>query len=269
MLKKAVTLSLNLNLATFNIRCFGFDGNYQSQNKSEHRLANLQQFIFVNFSDCDILILQEIMDLSILNKILPSHYKIYHYSHNYPRHMYVVFACKPEFHFEDIKIVPNTALDTTKSRPILYGKLMKQDQFLTHVFGVHLKSGYEHTSKRILQIQTLKEYIDSFNESDPIIIAGDFNSHNKEKTRQNKDDLYYLREILSKKNITHHQHNQKTYILPFSESELDHFWTKNTSVDDIQVFDPTLYAEQNTIKKYYDEISDHLPVKIKLQLQIA
>lgn len=265
MLKTTLNTPNILVLATFNIRCFGYSGNYHSQNKSEHRLVMLRSFLKDNFSDCDIIILQEIMDLSLLKKVFPDDYKFYYYSHTYPRHMHIVFVCKPEFDFADITVIPNTALDQTKSRPILHGKLRKHGLFISHIFGVHLKSGYEHTSKRIFQAQTLKEYISKQTGNDPVVVAGDFNSHNKQKTKQNQDDLYYLNDIFNNV-ITHHPHHKKTYILPLSESELDHVWTHKFKVQEITVYDPKNYSSYNSIKKYYDEVSDHLPVKAKLIL---
>ncbi len=65
-----------LKITTFNIRCFGFDGQYYAPQKSESRIPFLKDFIQKNFFDTDVFILQEVMDLNILNQILPDGFKL-------------------------------------------------------------------------------------------------------------------------------------------------------------------------------------------------
>lgn len=255
----------NLTLTTFNIRCFGFNGNYHAVNRMEYRIQFLKSFIEKYFSDTDVFIFQEIMDLSILNQILPDGFKFYHYTHDYPRHMYVVLACRKEFDFSDVQIIPNTALDDTKSRYAFYGKLIQDQKDIAHIIGVHLKSGYEHTEKRIFQCQLIYDFINSLSTNLPVVLAGDFNSHFKTRTGKDEDDLSYFKTIF-KDQMTLTEHNKKTYILPMEETHLDHFWIRNAQVQKLEVYDFEHYSENNALKKYYSEISDHLPVKIKLKL---
>ncbi len=286
--KRIISKNMVLNIVTFNIRCFGFDGNYFAKGRSESRLKYIKDFVAYNYPDTDVFIFQEIMDLSILNLILPDGFKFHHYTHDYPRHMHIVLACKKEFDFTDVKIIPNTALDKTTSRPVIYGKLVENNISIAHIIGVHLKSGYEHANKRIQQCQTASQFIselihdhksdhigDLSNElidetktrlkSLPIIMAGDFNSHYLARTKKDQDDLSYFEKIF-KNQLKLTRHNKSTYILPDAESQLDHFWVSRGDVKTLEVYDLTKYTPANSLKNYYHDISDHLPVKIKIEI---
>lgn len=256
---------MNLEITTLNIRCFGFDGDYFARNKSESRLKTLKKFINQHYSKSDVFIFQEIMDVSILNLILPEGFKFYTYEHKFNRHMFVVLACKNEFNFTDIQTIANTALDDTKSRPVIYGKLSFNNQPTAHIIGLHLKSGFDHTDKRMFQCDLIQKFILNLDPNIPLIMGGDFNSHFKIKTKKDKDDLDYFREIF-KDTLTLAEHDKSTYVLPTENAHLDHFWTKGLNVDNIEVFDLQTYCDGNVLKNYFNEISDHLPVKLSVVL---
>jgi hypothetical protein len=256
----------DLNIVTFNIRCFGFDGDYFARGRSESRIPYLKEFIQTNYSDVDVFIFQEIMDTSILNLILPEGFKFYQYQHEYPRHMFVVLACKKDLDFTSVQIIQNSALDTTKSRPALYGKLVNKTKSIAHIIGLHLKSGFEHTEKRMQQCQVIADFIDQLEEKLPAVLAGDFNSHFKIKTKKEFDDLTYFKKIFDNR-LALQEHNKKTYILPTEDAHLDHFWIAGCNLKKLEVYELENYSEANSLKNYYREISDHLTVKITLDLK--
>ena len=128
---------IELNVVTFNIRCFGFDGDYFGKNKTESRIPFLKELIEQNYADTDVFILQEIMNPLIVSQILPEGFKFYTYQHDFKRHMYIVLACKNELEFQDFTALPDTALDTTRSRPAVYGKLVLDQKPIMDVLGVH------------------------------------------------------------------------------------------------------------------------------------
>ncbi len=255
----------NLEITTLNIRCFGFDGDYFSKYKSESRIKSIKKFVDKYYASTDVFILQEIMDLSIVNLILPVGFKFYHYKHDFNRHMFVVLACKNEFSFVDVHTIANTAIDTTKSRPVLYGKLTQNETPLLHVLGLHLKSGFDHTDKRIYQCEQIQKFISGLDSTLPVVIGGDFNSHFKTRTKKKQDDLEFLKEVF-KDTLTLADHNKATYVLPTENAHLDHFWTRDLRLDSVSVFDLNAYSEGNSLKNYYNEISDHLPVGLKVTI---
>ncbi len=254
----------NLNIVTFNIRCFGFDGNYFARHRIESRLSTLKDFIAEIYADVDVFILQEIMDLEYLPKIFTPNYKFYFYPHEYPRHMHVVLACRDNLSFELVQTIPNTALDNTQSRPVIYGQLNDEEKPLAHVIGLHLKSGFNHTDKRILQSEQISAFISGLRQDLPFIMGGDFNSHFKSRTEKEFDDLEYLKQIF-KNQLELEEHNQKTYVLPTENAQLDHFWTQGLMTKTVEVYDLRTYTEANCLKNYYREISDHLPVKLSIK----
>lgn len=254
----------NLVITTFNIRCFGFNGDYFAKQKAEHRIPFLKKFILENYKNSDLFILQEIMDPSVLNQVLPVGFKHYTYAHDYERHMFITLCCRHEFDFKDLTTIANTALDKTTSRPALYGCLYKGKKPLAHVIGVHLKSGYDHTENRIAQAQNIVTFMDTLNKDLPFIMAGDFNSHIKDKTRKNQDDLFFLNHIFQQKNLIRANQNDLTYITAFEGAHLDHFWT-NAKVNDINVYNYKHFSKE-PIKDYFNQISDHLPVTVNIEL---
>lgn len=254
-----------LTLATFNIRCFGFNGDYFAQSPSESRLDYLKAFIANEYSDVDVFVLQEIMDHSVLEKILPEGYKFYKYNHDYPRHMHVVLCCRQDLDFEDVVTVPNTTLDETKSRPAIYGRLVKDNRTLMHVVGVHLKSGYEHTKNRVKQAEAISDFLKAINPDEPILITGDFNSHLRLKTGKKQDDIYFLNEVFSQCKLRRVDQTKSTYVTAFEQAFLDHFWT-NRDAKSISVYDIHKYSQSNSVKTFFDQISDHLPVKISIDI---
>lgn len=255
----------NLKLTTFNIRCFGFNGDYFAPSPSESRISYIKSFLEENYNDTDVFILQEVMDYSLLKDILPVGFKAYYVPHSYPRHMHVALCCRDTFEFLNVEIIPNTALDDTKSRPALYGKLVKNNTFIAHIIGVHLKSGYEHSDNRLKQAHAIVDYLNDIKASDLKIIAGDFNSHTKDKTGKDQDDLFFLNEIFQKLDLKNVDQNNSTYVTAFEKAKLDHFWT-NSAAKEISIYDYNLFSHAEPLKEYFDKISDHLPVTINLAL---
>lgn len=251
-----------IRISTFNIRCFGFDGDYFAPKKSESRLSSLKEFLDKNLSSSDVIILQEIMDPLILNEILPSNFKHYTYKHHYKRHMHVVLCCKKEFDFIDLNSIPETALDEEKSRQCYYGKLIHGQKSLAYVVGVHLKSGGEHSQKRIFQTQKICEHLQGLAPQLPIIIGGDFNTRSKEETKNEKDDRIYLDQILKKQNLEHVPNTKFTYVTRYQKEVLDHFWT-NAKVLNFHTYPWETYSPQ-ALKDYYDQISDHIPLSAEI-----
>lgn len=256
-------MKMPLSVVTFNIRCFGFNGDYFAVGRSETRLTYLKEFILEQALDSDVIILQEIMDLSLLNQILPEGYKFYHYAHEYPRHMHLVLCCKEEFDFEDIQTIPGTSLDETTSRPALYGRLTKEGQSLAQVIGVHLKSSYEHTENRIKQVKAISKFIEESAIDLPLIIGGDFNSHEKTKTKKERNDISYINEVFKPHGLVRVPNSAKTYVTIHETAHLDHIWT-DAIVDELLLY--PLPKESYLIKQYFNQISDHLPLKVKLKL---
>lgn len=256
-----------LQVTTFNIRCFGFNGDYFSKTFQEDRIPFLKKFLIEEFSDTDVFILQEIIDLKILPEILPSGFKFYSYTHDYPRHMHVALCCKQEFVFTDAQPIPHTTIDKTKSRPALYGQLScsETNTPLAHIVGVHLKSDYNNTNNRIKQCRSISEFLQDKTPPLPTVIAGDFNSHLMERTKKNRNDVFYMDDIFSKLGLKRAITNTHTYVTTEEAALLDHLWT-SAKILKSQVYDYTQYSEVQALQNYFSQISDHLPVSVTLEM---
>ena len=252
-------------IVTFNIRCFGFDGDYFGKDKKESRLPFLKKFLDENFPDTDLFVLQEIMNPLIVDKFLPSGFNSYTYQHDFSRHMYIVFACKKDFQIKNLQIIADTALDSERSRPALFGTLFSEQKPVLDIIGVHLKSKYEHTENRKKQCQVISKFIENREEDRPLVLTGDFNTHAPDKTFKSLHDIEYLKEIFSDQ-LTHHPHNNPTYLAAGDHIELDHFFTRGLKIKNIDSYSLYNDSESNPFKKYFNEISDHLPVELTLSL---
>lgn len=264
----------NLKISSFNIRCFGTDGVYDGKIGTEGRITFLKDFIKKNLSDSDVLILQEIIDISILKKILPSNFKFKSYEHSFDRHMNVVICYKDCFILRDSQIIEGTAIDLKRSRPAFYGCLLDKEYEvkLAHVVGVHLKSGIYHTDNRLKQVLKIKEFLLNLSDNLPVIIGGDLNSHSKTATKKKLHDTELIENIFSTIDLKRVKNSNFTYYTQWERECLDHIWvSKDNLVEkdlwtyDIENHSPdfdTLYG----VKTYYAEISDHLPISAVVKI---
>jgi len=255
----------NLKITTFNIRCFGFGGNYYQREMSELRGPYLKHFLDTNFSDTDVFVFQEIMNPLYLPAILPKDFKMYTYDHDYKRHMFIVIACKKEFEIKNLQAIPNTALDYETSRPAVFGLLTLNNKPLLEIIGVHLKSQSTHTDSRIEQAKAISKFIETLPKTHAKLLTGDFNSHRIEQTLKNKDDLTYLKEIFEGQ-LRLIDHEQSTYLSTRDVMSIDHFFISGAESKSIEVYNLPDYSPDQSFKHFYNEISDHLPVTIYLQL---
>lgn len=255
----------DLNIVSFNIRCFGFNGDYFARKPTESRIDFLKSFLEANFSETDIFVFQEIMDPLVLNQILPEGFKSYTYEHDYERHMFVVLACRKEYDITSFQTIAGTTIDDKRSRPAVYGQVVFNSKPILDLIGVHLKSNKDNTENRNNQCRMIAEFIDELPLKLPRVLTGDFNSHAKEKTHKAQDDLTYMQEIL-KEQLSLADHGKSTYLATPDSVKLDHFFTKDLEVLDINVYELPNYSGTSSFKKYYKEISDHLPVRIKIKI---
>jgi len=260
-----------LTVSSFNIRCFGCDGQYDGEKGIEGRLSFLKTFFEKELVNSDIIILQEIMDTNLLSQILPPDFKFKTYTHEYDRHMNVVICYNKKYEFINSSTIDFTALDSKRSRPCLYTKLRLNNKNI-HIIGVHLKSGIHHTDNRLKQIKAVKNFIKELPQGEPIVIGGDFNSHAKTATKKEKNDSEFMEELLLDQNLERVKNSNFTYYTQWERECLDHIWVskENLSEESLWTYDiekhskgyDTLYS----VKTYYSEISDHLPISAQIKI---
>ena len=189
-------------ISSFNIRCYGLGGEYNGRFRDEKRNQNLKKIVQKYFSDCDVMIFQEIVDVESFTQLLPQGCELRTYPHDYNRHQHVVICYKSKYELLDTQgtqySIPGVAIEDQRSRPAMYGLLIdrKSQKPCLHVIGVHLKSGILHTENRMLQANAIVKCIESLKPSLPIVIAGDFNT--KPESKDMPGDISLLNNCFSK-----------------------------------------------------------------------
>lgn len=267
-----------LKITTFNVRWFGLGGKKSGDSTQEKRDLSLKAFLYSEsaVAESDLIVFQEIVDPDRIQNILPTHI-CKTYSANGQKHQHIVLCLLPKFDFVSEKFDDNFAMEEVNIkgnlRPALHGVLkLKNGSPLMHVIAVHLKAKVKDTPLRLKQLSVIKSSIDNhLTDGLPIVLAGDFNTHAKIRTRLLKDDAALFEEILQTgkrplRQVVHQ--SEATFRTVRSRSLLDHFWVS----PDITVTDGPLVsgvckdssASSEQIAKFYREISDHCPVTIKV-----
>jgi endonuclease/exonuclease/phosphatase family metal-dependent hydrolase len=186
--------------------------------------------------------------------------------------MFIVFACREELEIKNYRTIANTALDTKKSRPAVYGQIKYESTVFLDLIGVHLKSKDDKTDLRLKQAKSISEFMKTLNTKTPLVVTGDFNSHSKEKTLNAQDDVFYLQEAFkdqhSKNQLKLAPHLKATYLSSEQEMSLDHFFIKNLKNVDIKVYNLYDYTADQPFNSFYNEISDHVPVSLSFKLPL-
>lgn len=263
-----------LTISSFNIRCFGFGGQYDGRKGDEHRQESLHNILTKHLADCDAIIFQEICVPDMIQSILPDGYTFHTYHHDYPRHQHVGIAIKDCYELIDPRdkgfIIDGVTINEKTSRPGMYGLLVdKQTKSpVAHLIGVHLKSGRYHTVSRTDQANVIKNFVSTLEQSIPTVMAGDFNTQAAIITGHIEDDIKMVDRILSTAGVLRVDCQKNTYKTPWENHQLDHIyysrplkpenelWVLN--IEDVFQGD----INESTIELYYEWVSDHIPIKV-------
>lgn len=269
---------MNLTISTFNIRNYGLGGSYNGKMGNEERHEHIKKLIHKHLIDCDVMVFQEIFDLEFFKNLIPIGYKVKTYKTKEKRHQHVVVCFKEKYSFEDPlcsdHILKGTALSYKASRPALYGLLCdeKTKKPLLYIVGVHLKSGSEHSKNRVLQAEVIRNYLNDFDKKIPKLVTGDFNSQSKFSTYKEFDDIENLNAVFMEADLKKIKNPLPTFKTSWESHDLDHFWVSKSLKTDEEswVYDPRTYVENEdeklSLNAYYNEVSDHVPVKITIRV---
>ena len=97
-----------------------------------------------------------------------------------------------------------------------------------------------------------------------MIVAGDFNCHRKNKTLKEHDDLVLIQNLFGEQ-LSLVDHLKPTCLAANEELSLDHFFMNDCEVVEIEVYPLPNYSTYQPFKKFFNEISDHLPVSVCLK----
>lgn len=246
-----------IKISSFNIRCFGTDGDYTKPLHQDSRLKSLKKFLETKLSDSDVICFQEILSEKLLSHILPKGFKWKTYNHSYKRHQKIVFAYKG-LNISSVELIP-IQINNTTSRPGVATSIQINKQITLNLVGLHLKSGLDHCETRLKQIKTLTKHL---NLAAPNIVLGDANT---------QTDLENSNEAFRDVNLVRIENNKSTYITAWESGVLDHIWiSSHIKVLKFEVYSVDEYVaeagREASIKRYYKEISDHAPISLLFQV---
>ncbi|MES3037650.1 MAG: endonuclease/exonuclease/phosphatase family protein [Bdellovibrionota bacterium] len=277
-----------LTVTSFNIRYYGTGGEMTGTPEMEKRDPKLKEFIQKMIPASDIIVFQEITDPARLEKnILPLGWRCLNYDSAFANHQHVVLCHSGNFKIkrepnDNNDIIDEVSIDGGKSRPALHAIVTDSaGKDVARVIGVHLKAYPEESKTRQMQIDKIAAYLNSVsNKSLPVLITGDFNTYNADKTGELKPDATLFDDAFKRDGVVIGQapHPSKaTYKnLKGQVSKFDHFWISPSlkPVGAVKVFgvcniDTSATVSTTTqgnpylnLQYYYDNISDHCPVTL-------
>lgn len=266
------TIAKNLTITSFNIRFYGFGGEYSGSLTDEFRDDWLSEYMKKNNIMSDVIVFQEIIDKNRLRKLLANNYNCISYKNDQKNHLHVVICYRYKtFIFDkvagdDNHIIDNSSLE--RYRPAVYGILKNRDaKPLLRIVGVHLKARETHFKTRKKQAKIIKKNLQTLDSSVPTIIIGDFNLHSEKEVND-------ISEIFKDLGLKHVDNNRFTYMSPTFEGILDHVWlSESLSHKELIVKGPKT-KDFNDTKRFdnlyfYNKfISDHAPIIISIKLEI-
>lgn len=262
----AQSLPTDISITTFNIKYYGLNGDHDGEPGSEVRDNKIKAHLNKYELWSDVIVFQEIVDVPGLKSLMGSDYLCRSYDNEDPRHQHVVICHKKKFAFamapdDDNYILDDVALG--RYRPVVHGVLTYRKIPLLHIMGVHLKAQPNRSDVRTEQTNIIAQYLANRQNEEPVVIIGDFNTHN--------DDATVMTNIYRQDDVNLVQINvpqQYTYRVPRHGAKLDRVWVSR----DLRVSQKPKVAgpcnsvatDTDPIKIYNTEVSDHCPVTLKV-----
>ncbi len=285
LLLQVLAHSSQINVGSLNLRWFGLGGEMSGELEDEFRDKWIKEFLRPSLQKLDVITFQEIVDFERLQKLMKSFnffclsYKNTYYKHQkvatcYKHNKYIhqELASYPNFIIEEIGSV-----DNRKLRPALIFKLLnkKTKKLEAIITALHLKASTDKKSAltRLAQIDILENVTASL-KGYPVVILGDFNTHQKEDTSLERDDIDLYKDILSTSNLKYvKNHTGVTYKVKGSSKHLDHIFVSNsiiataTRVNDACRLSPRNKKRFQNYLFYNRFISDHCLIESTLTLK--
>ncbi|MCB9254245.1 MAG: endonuclease/exonuclease/phosphatase family protein [Bdellovibrionaceae bacterium] len=274
-------LGQNLRISTFNIKWYGLKSSTDTVSDYQ-RDKQLRETLRDELYDSDVIVFEEIVDVPRLERyIIQGKMQCLTYYNSAANHQHVVLCHKSKYRFEKANgdknfIIEEVTEGTKKGRPALYGLLRDSysGEAVAYVVGVHLKAFPEETALRLKQTEAIAKRLRQLTPNIPVIITGDFNTYNRDKTSYNKDDNYLIGDVLDKYRLNMYEvrnYNPYTFLSSSGQNKFDRFFVSDGVGVEEQVSVSDLCAEPGSlstsdIKWYNDNVSDHCLVSVTLSL---
>jgi hypothetical protein len=270
-------LGHQLDIATFNIRWFGLNGSLFGSFGSETRIETVRAFIEENLLEHDVVVFQEIVDTALfMNEVMPDRTCIT-YDGFSGKHQHIVLCHTDDYVFEPVDPDGDFALEALRLsnlRPGLHGRLLTDAGApVADLVGVHLKARPDSTDTRLEQAELLAGHVAALRETSslPVVVIGDFNTHQARDTGLDLDDEVMFDDLLggalqrvALPLLNTFRHRDGT------DFRLDQaFVSPDVTVVDVTVPGPCnldFETGADAIDQHFSDVSDHCPVRLRLDL---
>lgn len=269
----------DFKISTFNVEWYGLGGNMNGKAADEKRDANLKALVTKSLQGSDVIVFQEVIDVKRLeSKVVPSGWNCKTYPHSEKLHQHVVACVDPTLKLmrepsDNNDIIDEVADIGGKARPALHFIVADQKNTpLFRIIGVHLKAFPQEFKKRENQAKAIATYLKKLNSDLPVILTGDFNTFDSKETGNRVDDATLLSATLEKAKLTEVSGEFNTYKTLKHANHFDRFWVSDSLlVGDLHVLkycqlDEQLPADAKKITWYNENISDHCPVSLEIEI---
>lgn len=268
-----------ITVTSFNIKLYGQKTELSSEWTASQRDRALSAFLKNDVPASDVYIFEEIMNKEEFTKNVVKDLKCVSYDNARTEHQYVLICARSEY---DLKVdaqvdnnyaIEEVALGSSGQRPAVHALLTnKKGETLLRVVGVHLSAFPANTANRIKQADLIRKHLKKADDKIPTIISGDFNTYPAQLTGLAHSDVELISEAFRQDNgsIKMPAHPSPfTFRTPEYRSKFDHFW-KSESLSPVGQVKVTGYCNDpdvvNANPDYYELISDHCPVTLKVKL---
>lgn len=280
---------VQLELVTFNVRWFGVTVNDpRSPNPTPidpqvrlNQIKSMTDFMKKVVKPQGLIVFEEVVDLNLLNTILPAHWNCAGYRHPNPHHQHIAICAAPQFKISKVPYDSNTtieqvATDNIWSRPAVRIDISNRlGRPFLRVVGLHLKSAPNFSDERYRQMTVIAQDLRQGGKV-PTLLVGDANSYSAQQTGRPQSDVERMTRALKAVDTSfqHLEHQEMyTFRSPRFQSQFDQIFF-NSGVKPLRgpdVFDVCnndgLGSGYLNFKYYYANVSDHCPVKTVLQIK--
>lgn len=256
-------------------------GDAQQETRDKH----LKNYLASEFSGTDVFLFQEIIDVNrLVNNVVPRDMNCLSYNSQNEKHQYVVICITSKYKFykepgDRDNVIDEVSIDgLNKSRPAVH-TLVKNSkgEVILRLVGVHLKAFPSEYATRLKQVDAIAEFLKPLEKrAVPTVVAGDFNTFDAKSTGQRADDNVMISNVFRQKKVNLVESPNiydYTFRSPSHRNKLDRFWlSKNIKT----VRPPKVHGPCNDIRSgkgsladpqyFYNNISDHCPVSVTIQL---
>jgi len=240
-----------LTVTSLNLQWFGRGGEIEGEKADEYRQKYFQELIQTQLAKTDVFVFQEVVDVAMLEEILPL-WKCESYERQNLRHQHVAVCARGNISFQS-STIEGVRLGQPGLRPALRADFSLQNKKIS-VIGVHLKAGPENSAIRFKQIDALKKAVGA----ESVVVIGDFNTFDA--------DAEEMQKIFGSEFVQ--SGGDFPTFLGFSGRIFDRVWARGLNLQNFKLSGPCAPipdSQRLSRRSFYTRfVSDHCPISVQI-----